>query len=172
MAVRDIITVPDPVLRRKSAPVERVDDELDRLAGDMLETMYEAPGIGLAAIQLGIERRIVVADVAREDEEPAPHVLFNPAVVWRADARNVYSEGCLSVPEQYVDVERPARCRIEYIGRDGTPAELEAEGLLATCLQHEIDHLDGILMIDYLSRLRRDIIVRKLAKAKRDTIVA
>lgn len=172
MTVRNIITVPDPVLRRKSAPVERVDDDIDRLAGDMLETMYEAPGIGLAAIQLGIERRIVVADVSREEDEADPHILFNPSVVWRSDAGAVYSEGCLSVPDQYIDVERPARCRIEYIDRRGKPATLDAEGLLATCLQHEIDHLDGVLMIDYLSRLKRDIIVRKLAKAKKDQVVA
>jgi len=172
MTLREIITVPDPLLRRKSAPVERVDHELNRLADDMLETMYEAPGIGLAAIQLGIERRIVIADVSREEDEAEPYVLFNPAVIWRADDRSVYSEGCLSVPDQYVDVERPARCKIAYIGRDGKPAELEAEGLLATCLQHEIDHLDGVLMIDYLSRLKRDIIVRKLAKAKKDQVIA
>jgi len=172
MTVREIITVPDPLLRRKSAEVERVDNELDRLAGDMLETMYEAPGIGLAAIQLAIPRRIVVADVAREEDEPAPHVLINPEIVWRSDEGAVYSEGCLSVPDQYVDIERPAHCRIEYIGRDGKPATLEAEGLLATCLQHEIDHLDAVLMIDYLSRLKRDIIVRKLAKAKKDRVVA
>jgi len=172
MTIREIITVPDPVLRRKSAPIERVDDELNALADDMLETMHEAPGIGLAAVQLGILRRIVVADVAGEDEERAPHVLFNPEIVWQADESNVYSEGCLSVPDHYVDVERPARCRIEYVDRSAKPAAIEPAGLLATCLQHEIDHLDGVLMIDYLSKLKRDMIIRKMSKAKRDQVVA
>jgi len=172
MSEREIITVPDPVLRRKSAPVERVDDELNGLADDMLETMYAAPGIGLAAVQLGILRRIVVADVAGEDAERAPHVLFNPRIVWQADAGNVYSEGCLSLPEQYIEVERPARCRIEYVDRSGKQTAIAPDGLLATCLQHEIDHLDGVLMIDYLSKLKRDMIIRKMSKAKRDQDVA
>lgn len=171
MAIRKIITTTDPLLRTKSAPVERVDADLQRLVDDMLETMYAAPGIGLAAIQVGVPRRLLVADVGSEDEERQPHVLINPEILWTSDETHVYNEGCLSIPEHYAEVERPARCRIAFLDREGKPAEIEADGLLATCLQHEIDHLEGRLFIDYLSKLRRDMIIRKVAKAERETVV-
>lgn len=172
MALREIITVPDPVLRTVSDPVERVDEALGGLIDDMLETMYEAPGIGLAAIQLGIPRRLLVADVSGEEAAAEPHVLINPEVVWRSDEASVYNEGCLSIPGQYAEVERPARCRIAFVNRAGETDEVEAEGLLATCLQHEVDHLNGVLFIDYLSKLKRNMIIRKVSKAKRDTVIA
>ena len=172
MAKLDIITVPDPLLRTASTPVERVDDALRRLIDDMFETMYDAPGIGLAAIQVAVPKRLLIADVAREDEEPQRRVFVNPEIVWTSDERSVYNEGCLSIPEQYAEVERPARCRVAYIDYDGQQREDELNGLLATCVQHEIDHLDGTLFVDYLSKLKRDMIVRKVVKAQRDAAVA
>ena len=172
MAKLDIITVPDPLLRTASTPVEQVDDQLRRLIDDMFETMYDAPGIGLAAIQVAVPKRLLIADVAREDEEPQRRVFVNPEIVWTSQERSVYNEGCLSIPEQYAEVERPARCRVAYIDYDGQQQEDELDGLLATCVQHEIDHLDGTLFVDYLSKLKRDMIVRKVVKAQRDTAVA
>jgi peptide deformylase len=163
----DIITLPDRKLRLKSAEVERVDDDLRRLLDDMLETMYEAPGIGLAAIQVGIARRIAVVDVARreeEDAEPAPLFLINPKVLTSSDERSLHEEGCLSIPEFYADVERPAAVRVGFLDRHGRPQEVEASGILATCLQHEIDHMDGVLFIDYLSKLKRDMVIKKFKK--------
>ncbi|GEQ97546.1 peptide deformylase [Iodidimonas gelatinilytica] len=169
MSLRPIVTCLDPILREKSAPVEHVDSDLDKLIEDMLETMYDAPGIGLAAIQIGLPRQLLVADISDDDAVRSPHVLINPKVVWTSDERNVYNEGCLSVPEHYAEVERPAACKVTFINRDGKEDSIDADGLLATCLQHEIDHLNGVLFIDYLSKLKRDMIIRKVAKANRDT---
>jgi peptide deformylase len=165
MAVRPLIILPDPKLRLKSAPVERVDTELLAFADDMLETMYDAPGIGLAAIQVGVPRRLVVLDVSKNEEAKEPQILINPEVVWSSDERNVYEEGCLSIPDYYAEVERPSRVRVTYLDGKGERREVEADGLLATCLQHEIDHLNGVLFIDYLSRLKRDTVIRKFTKA-------
>ena len=169
MAKLPIITLPDPILRKLSTPVERVDDELRRLADDMLETMYEAPGVGLAAVQVGVPRRLVVLDVADEDEKPAPLVLFNPEIVALGSETRLHEEGCLSIPDFRVEIERPASLTLRYIDRDGKPRELDAEGLLATAIQHEINHLDGKLIIDFLSPLKRDMVVRKFKKQARAT---
>jgi peptide deformylase len=164
MAKLPIVTLPDPILRKLSTPVERVDDELRRLADDMLETMYDAPGVGLAAVQVGIPRRLVVLDVADEDEKPAPLVLFNPEIVALGSETRLHEEGCLSIPDFRVEIERPATLTLSYIDRDGNPRELDAEGLLATAIQHEVNHLDGKLIIDFLSPLKRDMVVRKFKK--------
>lgn len=174
MSIKPLIILPDPVLRKVSAPIERVDASLQKLADDMLETMYQAPGIGLAAIQVGEPLRLLVIDVAGKDEPKAPHVFINPEIVWRSDEPNVYEEGCLSIPDYYAEVERPMRVRVNYLDRDGKKTECEADGLLATCLQHEIDHLDGILFIDHISKLKRDMVIRKfkkLAKEKNRTVL-
>lgn len=165
MAIRPIIILPDPVLRAMSAPLDRVDAELLQLADDMIETMYAAPGIGLAAIQIAVPKRLVVIDVSRDDEVRDPKIFINPEVVWRSDEMSVYEEGCLSIPEYYAEVERPARVKVAYVDRAGEKKEIEADGLLATCLQHEIDHLNGTLFIDHLSKLKRDMVVRKFTKA-------
>ena len=167
MAILPILTVPDPILKQVSKPVEVVDDALRALMDDMLETMYEAPGIGLAAIQVAVAKRVLVMDVAREDEPKQPLCLANPEIVWSSEDKNVYQEGCLSIPEYYEDVERPKQVRVRYLDRDNKVQELEADGLLATCVQHEIDHLNGVLFIDYLSRLKRERVVKKFAKAAR-----
>ena len=167
MALLPILTAPDPQLKKISPPVKQVDDEVRRLMDDMLETMYHAPGIGLAAPQVGELKRVIVLDLAREDEGPQPLRLANPEIVWVSDDDATYNEGCLSVPEHYADVVRPARCRVKYIDYNNKPQEMEADGLLATCLQHEIDHLDGVLFIDHLTSLKRNIILRKLLKTKK-----
>lgn len=167
MAKLDILIAPHPTLKRKAAPVAAVDDRVRQLADDMLETMYAAPGIGLAAPQVGVLERLIVVDVARDGEEPAPMRLINPEILWQSEELAEYEEGCLSLPEQYAPVSRPARCRIGYQDETGERREFEAEGLLSTCLQHEIDHLDGILFTDHLSPVRRNMIMRKLAKWKR-----
>jgi peptide deformylase len=167
MALLPIITLPDPVLRKLSARVERVDDELRRLADDMLETMYDAPGVGLAAVQVGIPRRLLVVDASGKDEERHPLVLINPEILTLGSEMRVHEEGCLSIPDVRVDIERPGSLRVRFLDRNGKPQELEAEGLLATAIQHEIDHLNGRLIIDFLSRLKRDIIVRKFKKQAR-----
>jgi peptide deformylase len=167
MAKLEIITLPDPLLRKASAPVERVDAELLKLADDMLETMYAAPGIGLAAPQVGVGKRVIVLDLAKDGEPPTPLKLANPEIVWASDEDAVFEEGCLSVPEHYAEVARPAAVRIRYLDYDDEIREMEASGLLATCLQHEMDHLDGILFIDHLTALKRNIILRKLLKAKK-----
>ncbi|HUJ38502.1 MAG TPA: peptide deformylase [Hyphomicrobium sp.] len=169
MAIRPIITLPDPLLRKVSQPVERVDDELCRLMDDMLETMYAAPGIGLAAVQVGIPRRLVVLDVAEDEEKPAPLVLVNPEIVALGDATRLHEEGCLSIPDVRVEIERPASLIVRYTDREGARKELEASGLLATAIQHEINHLDGKLIIDFLSSLKRDMVVRKFKKQARAT---
>jgi peptide deformylase len=169
MAIRPIISLPDPRLRQKSEPVGRVDEDVRRLMDDMLETMYDAPGVGLAAIQVGVPKRVVVIDTAKNEEEPRPLFLVNPEIVWASEETRVYQEGCLSIPDFMEDVERPERVRARFIDRNGETQEIEADGLLATALQHEIDHLNGVLFIDYLSRLKRERITKKFAKqAKRD----
>ncbi|MBB6011703.1 peptide deformylase [Aquamicrobium sp. NLF2-7] len=168
MTIKPLIILPDPLLRQVSKPVERVDDSLRRLADDMLETMYDAPGIGLAAIQIGLPMRLLVIDLAKEDDEPAPHVFVNPEILESSDERSVYEEGCLSIPEYYAEVERPASVRVKYVDRDGKEQEIKAEGLMATCLQHEIDHLNGVLFIDHISKLKRDMVMRKFRKLARD----
>jgi len=167
MALRKILTLPDPRLRLTCKKVERVDDEIRKLLDDMAETMYDAPGIGLAAIQIGEPLRAIVVDAARQDEPKQLRCLVNPEVVWASEERNKYEEGCLSVPEYYEEVERPASVRVKYLDRDGSEQEVLAEGLLATVLQHEIDHLDGGLFIDYLSKLKRDRVMKKFLKAAR-----
>jgi len=169
MAKLEIITLPDPILRKLSTPIERVDDDLRRLADDMLETMYDAPGVGLAAVQVGIPRRLFVLDVAEEDEKPTPLVLFNPEIVALGSETRMHEEGCLSIPDFRVEIERPASLTLHYIDRDGNPREMDAEGLLATAIQHEINHLDGKLIIDFLSPLKRDMVVRKFKKQSRAT---
>jgi peptide deformylase len=165
----EILTLPDPVLRQKSDPVERVDDETRRFMDQLLKTMYEAPGIGLAAIQVGEPRRIITIDVTPEDEPKRPLFLINPEIVWRSDdERSTYEEGCLSIPDYYAEVERPAKVRVRFVDYHGEPQEMEVDGLLATCVQHEVDHLNGILFIDYISKLKRDLVVKKFAKAARE----
>ena len=171
MAVHDIITLPDPRLKLRSEPVARVDDEVRALMDDMLDTMYEAPGIGLAAVQIGVPKRVVVVDVGKDETARAPLCLANPEIVWTSAETRVHEEGCLSIPEFYAEVERPARVRVRYLDRAGETREIEADELLATCLQHEIDHLNGVLFIDHLSKLKRDRVVKKFAKAaKRDAV--
>ena len=165
MTIKPLIILPDPLLRQASKPIERIDTETQRLADDMLETMYDAPGIGLAAIQIGVPRRMLVIDVSREGEEKTPLVFINPEIVTSSDDRSVYEEGCLSIPDYYAEVERPARVTVKYLDRDGKEQFTEAEGLLATCVQHEIDHLNGVLFIDYISRLKREMVIKKFTKA-------
>jgi peptide deformylase len=168
MSVLPLVIIPDPILRQVSQPVERIDDEVRALAGDMLETMYAAPGIGLAAIQIGVPRRMLVIDLSKEGEEKAPHVFINPQIVASSDERSVYEEGCLSIPDYYAEVERPASVRVTYLDREGKPQEIAAEGLMATCLQHEIDHLNGVLFIDHISKLKRDMVVKRFKKLAKD----
>ncbi|MGE7370730.1 peptide deformylase [Neorhizobium sp. NPDC001467] len=165
MTIKPLIILPDPVLRTVSAPIERVDDEVLKLADDMLETMYDAPGIGLAAIQIGVPRRLLVIDIAKEGDPAQPMVFINPEIVKSSDDRSVYEEGCLSIPEYYAEVERPATVTVKHIGRDGKEHMLEADGLLATCFQHELDHLNGVLFIDHISRLKREMVIKKFTKA-------
>jgi len=169
MALRKIITIPDPQLRLISRPIEKVGRETLALADDMLETMYDAPGIGLAAIQIGAPERMLVIDLAKKEEPRNPMVFINPEIVSASAEMNVYEEGCLSIPDYYEEVSRPAAIRLRFLDREGRPQEIDADGLLATCLQHEIDHLDGRLFIDHLSKLKRDRVIKKFAKlAKRD----
>jgi peptide deformylase len=173
MAIRPILEAPDPVLRQISSPVEAITPEVQALIDDMFETMYAAPGIGLAAIQVGVPKRILVIDLQdpeEEDGEPArnPMVFINPEILRSAETIVPYQEGCLSVPDQYAEVERPEAIRARWLDRDGKLHEEELDGLLATCLQHEMDHLEGVLFIDYLSRLKRDMILKKLAKARKE----
>ncbi|SES04612.1 peptide deformylase [Tranquillimonas rosea] len=169
MALRDIIIHPDPRLKKPASPVETVTPELRKLADDMLETMYDAPGIGLAAPQVGVLRRLLVMDCVKDESEPArPMVLINPEVTWSSDERSTYEEGCLSVPEQYGEVERPAEVEVRWRDLDWTERTERFDGLWSTCVQHEIDHLDGKLFIDYLKPLRRQMITRKMVKLKRE----
>ncbi len=167
MAVRPIITLPEPLLRQPSETVAAVDGTTRALLDDMIETMYDAPGIGLAAVQVGELRRLVVLDTARDGETPRPLFLVNPTIVHASPERLVYEEGCLSIPDYYEDVERAEKVRVRFLDRDGAEAELDADGLLAIALQHEIDHLNGVLFIDHISRLKRERVTRKFAKAAR-----
>ena len=169
MAIRQIITAPDPILKQVSTPVDQVDDDLRALMDDMLDSMYEAPGIGLAAIQVGVPKRVIVMDLSLrdEDEAPEPRHFINPEIVWESEELATYNEGCLSVPEEFGEIDRPAEVKVRFLDYEGKKQEIRADGLLATCLQHEMDHLEGILFIDHLSRIKRDIIVRRLIKARR-----
>ncbi|WP_375621999.1 peptide deformylase [Bartonella sp. TT119HLJHH] len=170
MPMRSLVTLPDPILREVSKPVERVDSALQKLADDMLETMYNAKGVGLAAIQIGIPLRMLVIDVSgnSEDEQKKPLVIINPEILWLSDERNIYKEGCLSIPDYFAEVERPKRLCVRYQDREGKQIEIEADDLLATCLQHEIDHLDGRLFIDYISKIKRDMVIRKFKKRAKE----
>jgi peptide deformylase len=165
MAVRDILIIPDKRLRTVSQAVKTIDRAIKGLVADMFDTMYDAPGIGLAAIQVGVAHRVVTMDLAKKEEGQQPRVFINPEILWRSDEKAIYEEGCLSIPEFYEEVERPAQVRVKYLDLDGKEQELEANGLLATCLQHEIDHLNGVLFIDHISRLKRARITKKFAKA-------
>ena len=170
MTIKPLIILPDPLLRQQSKPIEQVDAEITRLADDMLDTMYDAPGIGLAAIQIGVPRRMLVIDISRTDEERKPVVFINPEILNVSDDVSAYEEGCLSIPDYYAEVERPASLTVAYIDRDGKKQTVEADGLLATCLQHEMDHLNGVLFIDHISRLKRDMVIKKFTKAARAKI--
>jgi peptide deformylase len=165
MAVREIIKLPDKRLRLKSEPVKRIDAGIRKLVEDMFETMYDAPGIGLAAIQLGVAKRVVTMDLSKKEDDHKPQVFINPEITWTSDEKSTYEEGCLSIPEYYEEVERPARVKVKYLDLDGEAHEIEAKGLLAICLQHEIDHTNGVLFIDYISKLKRDRVIKKFAKA-------
>jgi peptide deformylase len=165
MAVRDILIIPDKRLRLKSEPVKRIDKAVRALADDMFETMYAAPGIGLAAIQIGVPARLITLDLAKKDEPNAPQVFINPQITWASDEKATYEEGCLSIPEYYEEVERPKAVKVKFTDLDGKEQEIEATGLLATCLQHEIDHINGVLFIDYISKLKRDMVMKKFKKA-------
>ena len=167
MAVLPILTLPDPVLRKKAKPVERIDAELRRLMDDMLATMYDAPGIGLAAPQVGVLRRLIVMDPAKDEAPKSPLVMVNPEILEHSEEMRTHEEGCLSIPDFTAEIERPARTRVSYIDREVKKREAELEGIWSTLVQHEIDHLNGVLFIDYLSRLKRDMVVRKFTKQKR-----
>jgi len=165
MALREILILPDKRLRKVSEPVKKIDAGICKLVEDMFETMYDAPGIGLAAVQIGTAKRVVTMDLAKKEEPRNPQVFINPEIVWSSDETATYEEGCLSIPETYNDVERPAQVRVTFLDLEGAPREVEANGLMATCLQHEVDHLNGILFIDHLSKLKRDMIIKKFTKA-------
>jgi peptide deformylase len=165
MAVREIIKLPDKRLRLKSEPVKRIDAGIRKLVDDLFETMYDAPGIGLAAIQIGIPKRVVTMDLSKKEEDHEPQVFINPEVTWESEETSKYEEGCLSIPEYYEEVERPAKVKVKYLDLEGKAREIEASGLLATCLQHEIDHTDGILFIDHISKLKRDRVIKRFSKA-------
>ena len=167
MTIRKILTEPDPFLRQTSNEVEEVNDEIRFLMDDMLETMYKAPGIGLAAIQVGVPKRVIVIDLSRENEKKNPFYFVNPTIIINSDNHVSYEEGCLSVPGQFAEINRPDKCKVKYLDYNGNEQILNADGLLATCIQHEIDHLEGILFIDYLSKLKKSMIVKKLSKQKK-----
>ena len=168
MAQRKIIIEPDTILRKKSETLEKVDNEIRSLMDDMLETMYAAPGIGLAAVQVGILKRLIVIDISKDKEKKNPLFLINPEIVSKSSKTSIYEEGCLSLPGYFAEIERPAECKIEYLDYEGKKSEMDANGLLATCIQHEVDHLNGVLFIDYLSKLKKDMIVKKLVKHKKE----
>lgn len=165
MSIRPLVIIPDSKLRLVSEPIQEITGEIRQLADDMLETMYDAPGVGLAAIQIGVPVRMVTMDVSKSEDERQPMVLINPEIVWASEEKRVYEEGCLSIPEYYEEVERPDRVRFRYLNLQGETIERDADGLLATCVQHEIDHLNGVLFIDYLSKLKRDRVMTKFKKA-------
>ena len=168
MAIKKIITIPDPILRKKSIPVKTVDNEIKKLMDDMLETMYNAPGIGLAAVQIGVLKKIVVMDISKDPDRKSPMYFVNPEIIWKSNERATYEEGCLSIPNQFANIERSEKCKVKYLDYNVTTNEMDAEGLVATCIQHEIDHLNGILFIDYLSKLKKDMIVKKIVKNKKE----
>jgi len=165
MALRDIIILPDKRLRSVSKPVVAIGDEIRTLVADMFETMYEAPGIGLAAIQIGIPSRVIVMDLSKREAEAEPRVFINPEITWSSEEKSLYEEGCLSIPDVHEDVERPARVKIRYLDLEGKPHEEDAEGLFATCIQHEVDHVNGVLFVDHISKLKRERIIKKFTKA-------
>lgn len=167
MAVLPILVAPHPVLKAKCKPVDKVTPALAKLMDDMLDTMYDAPGIGLAAPQIGVPKRILVMDVARQDEDPQPLKMANPEIIWASDDLGVYEEGCLSFPEQYAEVQRPAKVKVRYLDENNEQREIDADGLLATCVQHEIDHLEGVVFVDHISTLKRGMIMRKLKKLQK-----
>ena len=171
MSILDIITIPDPRLKTTSKPVATVDDDLRKLMDDMLETMYAAPGIGLAAIQVGVAKRVLVLDLEGDMDNPQPLYMVNPEILWASEEIHVYNEGCLSVPDQYADVERPRDIKIKYLDYDGKEVEEEMTELFATCVQHEIDHLNGIVFIDHISRLKRDMIVKRIRKLAKEKVL-
>ena len=168
MTLRNIVIEPDPILRKKSSKLENVDDNTRKLLDDMLQTMYKAPGIGLAAVQIGVLKRLIVIDISKREEEKKPIFLINPEIKFKSKKTSLYEEGCLSLPGYFAEIERPSECSIEYVDYYGKKKELKAEGLLSTCIQHEIDHLNGVLFIDYLSKLKRDMIIKKLIKQKKN----
>jgi len=168
MAIRKILTIPDPILREKSEPVKIVDKDIQNLMDDMISTMYHAPGIGLAAIQIGIPKRVVVMDLSKESDKKEPMYFVNPEIIWKSDLNSTYEEGCLSIPNQFAKIDRPEKCHFRYLDYNGNQKEIKADGLLSTCIQHEIDHLNGILFIDYLSKLKKDIIIKKVSKDKKE----
>ena len=168
MSQRKIVIEPDPILREKSEILEKVDDELRNLLDDMLETMYAASGIGLAAVQVGVLKRLIVIDISKDKEKKNPLFLINPEIISKSKKTSIYEEGCLSLPGHFAEIERPAECQIKFIDYDGKEQELRVNGLLATCIQHEIDHLNGVLFIDYLSKLKKDMIIKKLIKQKKE----
>ena len=168
MTIKRILTEPDKFLRQKSQVVEEVNDDMRQLMDDMLDTMYDAQGIGLAAIQIGVPKRIIVIDLSKEKEKKNPLYFVNPEIFWSSEQGATYEEGCLSVPGQFAEVDRPDKCHVKYLDYEGNKKELKAEGLLATCIQHEVDHLEGILFIDYLSKLKKSLIVKKLSKQKKE----
>ncbi len=171
MTVKTIITEPNKLLRQISKPVENVGNEEKKLMDDMLETMYAAPGIGLAAIQIGVPKRIIVMDICKEEGKKEPRYFVNPVIKNKDPLKTTYEEGCLSVPDQFAEIDRPSKCEVEYLDYNGEKQLLKADGLLATCIQHEMDHLEGILFIDYLSKLKRSMIIKKLSKLKSNTTV-
>jgi len=168
MSKKEIVIEPDPILRKKSENLEKVDDELRGLLDDMLETMYSAPGIGLAAVQVGVLKRLIVIDISKEKDKKNPLFLINPEIISRSNKTSIYEEGCLSLPGHFAEIERPAECHVKYIDYSGKEKEIKANGLLSTCIQHEVDHLNGILFIDYLSKLKKDMILKKLIKHKKE----
>ena len=168
MALKKILTEPNAILRQKSLLVEKVDEELQKLMDDMVETMYAAPGIGLAAVQVGVPKRVIVMDISKKDGEKNPMFFVNPEIIEKSNTNCTYEEGCLSVPDQFAEIDRPDKCLVKYLDYYGEKKEIKAEGMLATCIQHEIDHLEGILFIDYLSKLKRTMIIKKLFKQKKE----
>ena len=171
MSVKPILTEPNKILRQISKPVESIGDEERRLMDDMLDTMYAAPGIGLAAIQIGVPKRIIVMDISRDEDKKEPRYFVNPVIKNKNNETSKYEEGCLSVPDQFAEIERPNECEVEYLDYNGKKQLLKADGLLATCIQHEMDHLEGVLFIDYLSKLKRSMIIKKLSKVKSNRII-
>ena len=169
MAVREIIKLPDKRLRLLSEPVKQIDGGIRKLVDDMFETMYEAPGIGLAAIQLGVAKRVITMDLSKKEDDHKPQVFINPEITWQSDERAKFEEGCLSIPDYYEEVERPAEVKVKFLDLSGKKHEIDAKGLLATCLQHEIDHINGVLFIDHLSKLKRDRVIKKFSKAARSS---